>query len=77
MNRTQKAAWFKLIVIALAAVVSVVNSFLYMHKYGHSFLKAWWFGTVWPVIICVFLVVFAATFSRSYRKKGEILFKKI
>ncbi|MFH1615877.1 MAG: hypothetical protein ABIG61_12445 [Planctomycetota bacterium] len=78
MNKTQKVAWFQLIVIALAAVASVINSFLYMHKYGYSFSKAWWFGTVWPVIICIFLVVFATTFSKTfskfYRKKGEILF---
>ena len=78
MNNTQKVAWFQLIVIVLAAVASVINSFFYMHKYGYSFTKAWWFGTGWPVIICVFLVVFATTFvktsSRFYRKKGEILF---
>ncbi|MBL7106978.1 MAG: hypothetical protein ISS77_05175 [Phycisphaerae bacterium] len=78
MNGTQKGAWFQLIVITLAAIASVVNSFLYMHKYGYSFSKAWWFGTGWPVIICVFLIVFATTFSKTfskfYRKKGAVLF---
>ena len=74
MNKTQKVAWFHLIVIILAAVASVINSFLYMHKYGYSFSKAWWFGTGWPIIICVFLGVFTTTFSKFYRKKGEILF---
>ena len=74
MNKTQKGAWFQLIVIALAVVASVGNSFFYMYKYGYSFSKAWWFGTVWPIMICMFLVVFATTFSECYRKKGEILF---
>lgn len=74
MNRTQKVAWFHLIVIALAVVASIGNSFLYMHEYGYSFSKAWWFGTGWPIIICIFLVVFATIFSRFYRKKSEILF---
>ena len=71
-------AWFQLIVIALAVLASIGISFLYMYKYGYSFTKAWWFGTVWPTIICVFLVVFAATFSKTfskfYYKKGVILF---
>jgi uncharacterized membrane protein len=74
MNRTQKVAWVQLIVIALAAVASVVNSFWYMHKYGYSFSKAWWFGTVWPVMICFFLIVFVPTFSRFYRSKVKKLF---
>ena len=74
MNRTQKVAGFQLIVIALAVVASMIISFLYMHKHGYSFTRAWWFGTIWPIIICVFLVVFVTTFSKFYRKKGEILF---
>lgn len=74
MNKTQKVAWFQLIVIALAVVASVGNSFFYMYKYEYSFSKAWWFGTGWPTIICVFLVVFATTFSKFYRQKGEIPF---
>ena len=41
MIRQQKIAWFQLVVIAVAAVASVVNSGLYMQKYGYTFLKAW------------------------------------
>ena len=72
MNRLQKIAWFQLAVIAIAAVASVVNSGLYMQKYGYTFLKAWWFGTGWPVILCVFLVVLAPIFFR--KRKGQINF---
>jgi uncharacterized membrane protein len=72
MNRQQKIAWFQLVVIAIAAVASVVNSGLYMQKYGYTFLKAWWFGTGWPVILCVLLVVLAPVFFR--KKKGQINF---
>lgn len=74
MNKTQKIALFRLIVIATALVASVIISFLYMHKYGYSFSRAWWFGTVWPVVIGIFLLVFVTTFSRFYRKKSEIAF---
>jgi len=72
MNRQQKIAWFQLVVIAVATVASVVNSWLYMQKYGYTFLRAWWFGTGWPVILCISLVVLAPVFFR--KKKGRINF---
>lgn len=76
MNKTQKVALVQLIVIVLTILASLIISFLYMYKYGHSFSKAWWFGTVWPLAICIFVIVFAPTFSYFYRnrKSGGIAF---
>jgi hypothetical protein len=72
MNRQQKIAWFQLVVIAIAAVASVVNSVPYMQRHGYTFSQAWWLGSGWPVVLCVFLVVLAPVFYR--KKKGQINF---
>lgn len=72
MNRQQKIAWFQLVVITITVVVSIANSWLYMQKYEYTFFKAWWFGTGWPVVLCIFLVVFAPILFR--KKKGRLDF---
>ena len=70
MNRLQKVAGLQLVIIFLSFIAAIINSALYMRKYGYSFGKAWWFGSSWPIIICVFLIVLGPLFF--YKKKCSI-----
>ncbi|MGD1041830.1 MAG: hypothetical protein ABR913_02065 [Sedimentisphaerales bacterium] len=72
MNRQQKIAWFQLAVIAMAAIASAAISEIYVYKDGLNFSKAWWFGTVWPVILGIILMTSAPLLFR--KKKGQVDF---
>jgi len=72
MNRQQKIALLQLTIIAIAAILSVINSVPYMHKHGYTFSQAWWLGSGWPVVFCFFGVVLAPLFLR--KKKAQINF---
>jgi ribose/xylose/arabinose/galactoside ABC-type transport system permease subunit len=73
MNRTQKIAWFRLIIIALALIASVIFSLLDMRKYDCSFAQAWWFGTVWPVIISILLITLFSIISPFLINKDKTI----
>jgi uncharacterized membrane protein len=72
MNRQQKVARLQLIIIAVAAILSVVNAMFYMYRHGYAFSQAWWSGSGWPVVLCFFGVVLAPLILR--KKKGQISF---
>ena len=62
----------QLIIIAICAILSAINSVPYMHKHGYTFSHAWWFGAGWPVVLCFFGVVLTPLFLR--KKKSQINF---
>jgi hypothetical protein len=70
MNRQQKIAWLQLIIIAICAILSVINSMSYMHKHGFTFSRSWWLGSGWPVVFCFIGVTLSPFFLR--KKKGQI-----
>jgi uncharacterized membrane protein len=72
MNRQQKIAWLQLTIIAIAAILSLINSITYMHRHGYTFSQACWLGSGWPVVFCFFGVVLTPLFLR--KKKGQINF---
>jgi hypothetical protein len=72
MNKRQKVARLQLIIIAVAALASVINSMFYMHRHGFTFSRAWWLGSGWPVVFCFFGVMLAPLFFR--KKKGRVDF---
>ena len=72
MNRQQKVARLQLIIIAVAALASVINSMFYMRRHDYTLSQAWWLGSGWPVVLCFFGVVLTPLLFRG--KKGRVDF---